>query len=76
MGIAGAAWATVIAQTAAMLVVLHHFSNKARPFHFEKGIASLDMRVAKDSLAIGMGPFLMHAAACLVTLFINQQLRD
>ena len=75
MGIAGAAWATVIAQTVAMFVVLHHFSNWERPFHFEKGIVSLDMRVAKDSLAIGMGPFLMHAAACLVTLFINQQLR-
>lgn len=76
MGIKGAAWATVIAQTLAMLFVLKHFSNKSRPFHFEKGIVNLDMRVAKDSLAIGMGPFLMNAAACLVTLFINQQLRD
>ena len=76
MGIAGAAWATVIAQTAAMLVVMAHFNNKSRPFHFERGIFRLDMRVAKDSLAIGMGPFLMNAAACLVTLFINQQLRD
>ena len=27
------------------------------------------------SLAIGLGPFLMNAAACLVTLFINQQLQ-
>lgn len=76
MGIAGAAWATVIAQVAAMFVVMHHFSDKTRPFHFEKGIFRLDMRVAKDSLAIGMGPFLMNAAACLVTLFINQQLRS
>ncbi len=76
MGIAGAAWATVLAQTIAMMVVLHHFSDRSRPFHFEKGIVSLDMRVAKDSLAIGMGPFLMNSAACLVTLFINQQLRE
>ncbi len=75
LGIKGAAWATVIAQTVAMCFVLSHFSNKSRPFHFEKGILNLDMRVAKDSLAIGMGPFLMNAAACLVTLFINQQLR-
>ncbi|MBQ6879712.1 MAG: MATE family efflux transporter [Bacteroidales bacterium] len=75
MGIAGAAWATVIAQTVAMFVVIHHFNDKTRPFHFEKGIFRLDMRVAKDSLSIGMGPFLMNAAACLVTLFINQQLR-
>ena len=76
MGIAGAAWATVIAQTAAMIVVLKHFSDKSRAFHFEKGIFKLDPRVAKDSLVIGMGPFLMNAAACLVTLFFNQQLRD
>jgi putative MATE family efflux protein len=76
MGIAGAAWATVLAQTVAMIIVLKHFSDKERAFHFEKGIFKLDMRVAKDSLAIGMGPFLMNAAACLVTLFINQQLRD
>ena len=76
MGIAGAAWATVIAQTVAMFIVLKHFSDKSKAFHFEKGIFKLDLRVAKDSLAIGMGPFLMNAAACLVTLFINQQLRD
>ncbi len=75
MGIKGAAWATVIAQTAALVVVLHHFNDRKKPFHFEKGIFRFDMRVAKDSLSIGMGPFLMNAAACLVTLFINQQLR-
>ena len=76
MGIAGAAWATVLAQTVAMILVMRHFSDKTRAFHFEKGIFKLDHRVAKDSLTIGMGPFLMNAAACLVTLFINQQLRD
>ena len=76
MGIAGAAWATVLAQAVAMVVVLRHFSDKSKAFHFEKGLFRLDLRVAKDSLAIGMGPFLMNAAACLVTLFINQQLRD
>ncbi|MBO5420191.1 MAG: MATE family efflux transporter [Bacteroidales bacterium] len=75
MGIKGAAWATVISQAVAMLVVMHHFNNRERAFHFEKGIARLDWRIAKDSLAIGMGPFLMHSAACLVTLFVNQQLR-
>ena len=75
MGIKGAAWATVIAQAVAMCVVLHHFNDRSKAFHFEKGIFSLDTRVAKDSLTIGMGPFLMNAAACLVTLFINQQLR-
>ena len=75
MGIAGAAWATVIAQTAAFIVVLSHFNDRKKEVHFEKGIFRLDTRVAKDSLAIGFGPFLMNSAACLVSLFINQQLR-
>jgi putative MATE family efflux protein len=75
MGIAGAAWATVIAQFMAMLVVMHHFSNKSRAIHFEKGIFRLNWNVAKKSLIIGTGPFLMNLAACIVTLFINQQLR-
>ncbi len=75
MGIKGAAWATIIAQTAAFIIVLNHFNNRSREVHFEKGIFRLDLRVAKDSLAIGFGPFLMNSAACLVSLFINQQLR-
>lgn len=75
MGIKGAAWATVIAQTASLVIVMRHFSDKSRGLHFEKGIIRLDWRIAKESLSIGFGPFLMNAAACLVTLFINQQLR-
>ncbi|MBO5194407.1 MAG: MATE family efflux transporter [Bacteroidales bacterium] len=75
MGIAGAAWATVISQTIAMILVMTHFSDRKKLLHFEKGIIRLDVRVAKDSLEIGFGPFLMNSAACLVTLFINQQLR-
>lgn len=76
MGIAGAAWATVISQTLALTVVMAHFSNFNRSVHFKKGIFRLNFKIAKESLVIGAGPFLMNAAACLVTLFINQQLRD
>jgi putative MATE family efflux protein len=76
MGIAGAAWATVLSQTIAMLYVMWHFNNRERAIHFDKGILRLHWKVAKNSLVIGMGPFLMHAAACIVTLFINQQLRQ
>lgn len=75
LGIAGAAWATIISQTIAMILVMTHFSDRKKLLHFEKGIIRLDTRVAKDSLEIGFGPFLMNSAACLVTLFINQQLR-
>ena len=63
MGIAGAAWATVIAQSAALILIMRHFTDRDKEVHFEKGIFRFDMRVAKDSLAIGFGPFLMNAAA-------------
>ena len=76
MGIAGAAWATVICQFISLIIVMAHFSNHKRAVHFKEGILRLNFKVAKESLAIGAGPFLMNAAACLVTLFINQQLRE
>ena len=75
MGIAGAAWATVIAQVTALIIVLHHFNNQSRAIHFDKGIFRLNWNVARKSLVIGTGPFLMNVAACIVTIFINQQLR-
>lgn len=74
MGIKGAAIATVIAQAAALVIVMKYFSNRRKMLHFEKGILRLDIRIAKDSLSIGIAPFLMNSAACIVTLFINQQL--
>ena len=76
MGIAGAAWATVICQFVSLIIVMSHFSNHQRAVHFKEGILRLNFKIAKESLVIGAGPFLMNAAACLVTLFINQQLRE
>ena len=73
MGIRGAALATVIAQVISLCFSMKHFSNPANAVHFEKGIIRLNWRIAKDSLAIGFGPFLMNSAACLVSLFIVQQ---
>lgn len=76
LGIKGAAIATVISQAAALYIVFRFFNDRKRFLHFEKGIFKLDIRIAKDSLAIGVAPFLMNSAACLVTLIINQQLKS
>lgn len=73
-GIKGAAWATVMSQFVALIAICRLFSDRRNELHFEKGIARLDWRIAKDSTAIGFGPFLMNAAGCIVTLFINRQL--
>jgi len=75
MGIQGAALATVLCQAMALSYSMHYLSRKDNFLHFPRPLFQLDWRIAKQSLAIGLGPFLMNAAACLVALFINQQLR-
>ena len=75
MGIQGAALATVLCQTMALSYSMRYLSRKDSFLHLPKPLFQLDWRIAKQSLAIGVGPFLMNAASCLVALFINQQLR-
>lgn len=75
MGIKGAAVATVICQLMALVYTFIFFLDKKHFLHFGKRIFEFDWPIAKASLSIGLGPFLMNSAACIVTLFINQQLR-
>ena len=75
MGIRGAALATVICQILALIYTLRFLADKRRFLHFGKPVFRLDKPVAKQSLAIGVGPFMMNVAASLVALFVNQQLR-
>ena len=76
MGIQGAALATVLCQCMALGYTLWYFLNPKRFLHLPRSwkIFRVDWKIAKDSLAIGMGPFLMNLASCIVVLFINQQL--
>ena len=75
MGIRGAALATVLCQIAALGYTLYFLADKRRFLHFSKPVFRLDGPVARQSLAIGVGPFLMNVAASMVALFVNQQLR-
>ena len=75
MGISGAALATVICQIMALVYTLKFLSDKNHFLHFTKPVFTIDKRIAKQSLAIGLAPFLMNCAASLVALFVNQQLR-
>jgi len=75
MGIRGAALATVICQLAALSYSMRFFLDKKNFLHFPRPIFQLNLRIARQSMSIGLGPFLMNAASCIVALFINQQLR-
>ena len=76
LGIQGAAIATVLCQTMALGYTLWYFMDQKRFLHLPRSlkIFRVDWRIASDSLSIGMGPFLMNLASCIVVLFINQQL--
>ena len=77
LGIRGAAIATVLCQCMALAYTLRYFLHPERFLHLPRSprkLFRIDWRIAKDSLAIGLGPFLMNLASCIVVLFINQQL--
>ncbi len=76
LGIRGAALATVLCQTMSLCYTLRYYLDQKKFLHLPRSIHifRVDWRIAKDSLAIGMGPFLMNLASCIVVLFINQQL--
>ncbi len=73
-GIRGAAFATVIAQTSMLIWQIRFFSNKNNFIHLQKGTFRLKRRIVIDSLSIGMAPFLMNAAACVIVIVINHSL--
>ena len=75
MGIRGAAIATVLCQMMALIYSLRYFLDERKFLHLKrKPLFRLDWRIARESLAIGLGPFLMNLASCIVVLFINNQL--
>lgn len=74
MGIKGAAFATILAQIAALIYVVSVLSNKRDLIHLHSGIYGLKQRIVKNILSIGMSPFAMQLCACLVVILINKGL--
>ena len=75
MGIRGAAVATILAQVVALILVVVWFCDKRELIHFERGIFRLEKRIVKDSIVIGLAPFLMNFVACFVVIIINMRLK-
>lgn len=73
-GIRGSALATVLSQTILLIWQIKLFSDKENFVHFQKGIFKLDKRIVKESLAIGMSPFLMNAVGSIIVIVLNQSL--
>ena len=73
-GIKGAAYATVISQILALIWQIRVFSNKKELLHFKRGIYRLKKDIVKNIIGVGVSPFAMNVCACIVVIFINQQL--
>ena len=74
-GIRGAAIATVVAQVVSLIWIVYQLSNKNEILHFKKGIYKLNKRIVRDTLGIGLSPFLMNSAACMIVIVVNQSLK-
>ena len=74
MGIRGAAIATILAQMVALCWQCRLFSDQSCVIHFERGIYRLKSYIVKNIVGIGLSPFLMHSAACLIVIIFNKSL--
>ena len=73
-GIAGAAIATILAQVLSLMYQFYIFSQPTEIVRLHKGIYKLQFSLVRDSLVMGLSPFLMNFAACFVVILINQGL--
>lgn len=73
-GIRGAAFATVLSQALALCWQMKQLTNKDEILHLKRGIYRLKRHLVENIISIGISPFLMNVCACIVVIFMNNQL--
>ena len=73
-GIRGSAFATVISQFIVMMWQFRLFNNKSSFIHFKRASFKLKATIVNGIVAIGLAPFLMNAASCVIVVLINHGL--
>ena len=76
MGVKGAAIATVISQCIAVVWEFAIFFRKDEVIHFHRRIWKMERAITTQIFAIGLSPFLMNLAHCLVVVIVNNQLKN
>ena len=72
-GIRGAALATVISQSLALVYQMILLTDKSEILHMKRGTYRLKADLVKNIVGIGISPFLMNVCACIVVIFMNRQ---
>ncbi|KGN82360.1 multidrug transporter MatE [Porphyromonadaceae bacterium COT-184 OH4590] len=73
-GMRGSAFATIISQVIVLIWQLHFFQQKDNFLNIRKSTLRLDRKIAFDSIAIGISPFLMNAVSSVIVIIINHEL--
>lgn len=73
-GIRGAAIATIIAQVVSLTWLLIEFAKPSAEIRFERHGFIPEKHILQKSLSIGISPFLLNSAACLIVILINKGL--
>ena len=73
-GIEGSALATIIAQSIALMVQIHHYTSKSSFLRFRRRSLRFKRSIVVAIISIGMAPFLLNVCASLVTRFMNTAL--
>ncbi len=71
-GIAGVAWATVIAMIVSAAFVMWHFFKKSSSVHFERKNMVFSLPTILSIVSIGLSPFAVQLLGSLVTILFNR----
>ncbi len=75
MGIRGAGIATITSQAVCLIWQFRIFTNPKELLHLKKEALRLKANIVRQTLTIGMSPFLMNTCACLVVLLFNRSMK-
>ncbi len=74
LGVAGAAWATVIGQTVGFVILTLHFVRKKSSLHFEREYIIPKLEVVKEIMTIGIPSFLSTLSVSVSVLLLTKSL--
>lgn len=74
MGVAGAAWATVISETICCLILVYLFCRRDRVLYIEKDKFKYDKNIVKQCFTLGSPNFFTNAAGCFIVVLQNYNL--
>lgn len=75
MGVAGAAWATVIAQGLSLILGIWYYASGKSLLKLSRKNLKLNWSIIKMVMAIGVSPFFIQIAGSLVAAIFNNSLR-